>query len=817
MSIRKSFFCRSYRIFLERNYFCKKTIVVNRITDSLELMKRKRHNSVFIIMDKDNVDTDAFENLKRCLKKTKLKYYIFNNIKDFSKTVEKAKKLYKDNSCSCLIGFGSSLALDYAYKFSGFIKNKDYFITVPVTFELNNNLYRTCEDVVVLKGKLTKNISKSDMSINIINVLDLALELYLDKSISRKKKYKLSNIIKDILDNIELACKNNNNFEAREIILKRSFELKNMLNEKYNGYCFTISDILSKKYNLKQELISSIIFPVLLSVYGNKAYKKIKKLSVFCNLVNDDCPREDAVLIFIERLKEINKRFNIPNYIKSLKEEDFYSIYVEFKNNINYLYNAPFLLKQFDVEKMLYSLTLDCDNSISRTVDIQREFFNSGGTLSIKNRKTLLKNLKNVIKRRRIEIVDALEKDLGKSEFESYMCEVGLTLSEISYMLKHLKKFTKDRIVKTPKSQFCSKSFVRACPYGVVLIMSPWNYPFLLSLEPLVDAIAAGNTVILKPSNYSKNTSLIIKEIIEEVFDRKYVSVVMGGREENSALLEEKFDYIFFTGSKTVGTFVLEKAAKNITPVTLELGGKSPCIVDKSANLKLAARRIVFGKFLNCGQTCVAPDYILCEESVKKDFLKYVFKEIERQFGKKPLNNHNYGKIINKKHYDRLIGLIDKDKVVYGGKTKDKELRIEPTVMDNVIYDDLVMQEEIFGPILPVLTFKNIDDVIADLKTKDKPLALYIFSKNKRVINKVTTRLLYGGGCVNDVIIHLATSNMGFGGVGSSGMGSYHGKDGFDTFTHYKSIVDKKNWIDLPMRYQPYKELNRLLIKLFLR
>lgn len=816
MSIRKSFICRSYRVFFERNYFCKKTIIVNKITSSLDLMKKK-HNSVFIIMDKDNVDKDAFDNLKRCLKKTKLRYYIFNNIKDFSKTCDKALKLYKDNSCSCLIGFGSSLALDYAYKFSSLIKYRDYFITIPVTFELNNSLYRSNEDVIVLKGKLTKNISKNEMSINIINNLSLAFDLYLDNSTSRKKQIKLSRIIKDILDNIEMACKNSNSFEAREIILNRCFELKCILNDKYNGYCYTISDVLSKRYGLRRELVSSIVLPSLLNVYGSYIYKKIKKLAVYCNLVVDDCPREDAVLILIERLKEINKRLNIPAFIKDLKEEDFYGLYNDVKKEVSYLYNEPCELNRFEIERLFYFLTIEDDKSINRTVNIQREFFNSGGTLSIDNRKFLLKKLKRVIKRRRLDIVDALEKDLGKSEFESYMCEVGLTLSEISYMLKHLKKFTKDKKVKTPLAQFHSKSYIKACPYGVVLIMSPWNYPFLLSLEPLVDAVAAGNTVVLKPSNYSKNTSLIIKEILDEVFDRKYVSVVMGGREENSLLLEEKFDYIFFTGSKAVGTYVLEQASKNITPVTLELGGKSPCIIDKSADLKMAARRIVFGKYLNCGQTCVAPDYILCEKNVKDDFLKCLYGEIERQYGKKPLNNYNYGKIINRKHYDRLISLIDKNKVVYGGKAKEKELRIEPTVMDNVTYDDLVMKEEIFGPILPILTFENIDDVISDLSNKDKPLALYIFSKNKKVIDKITSRISYGGGCVNDVIIHLATSNMGFGGVGSSGMGSYHGKDGFDTFTHYKSIVDKKNWIDLPMRYQPYKELYRLLIKLFLR
>ena len=307
-------------------------------------------------------------------------------------------------------------------------------------------------------------------------------------------------------------------------------------------------------------------------------------------------------------------------------------------------------------------------------------------------------------------------------------------------------------------------------------------------------------------------------KIIEECFPREYVAAVTGGRAENAALLEQKFDYIFFTGSQNVGKEVLRRAAEHLTPAVLELGGKSPCIVDASANVRLAARRIVFGKYLNCGQTCVAPDYILCEKSVKDEFLKAVIAEIKRQYGEEPLANGDYGKIINEKHFSRLLGLMDEKKVVFGGKADASACRIEPTVMDNVTFGDAVMGEEIFGPIMPIITFEDFNSVIDELKSKDKPLALYLFTSNKAHVKRVTAELSYGGGCINDVIIHLATTQMGFGGVGESGMGSYHGKDGFDAFSHYKSIVDKKTWIDLPMRYQPYKsKLYEKLLHLFLK
>ncbi len=455
---------------------------------------------------------------------------------------------------------------------------------------------------------------------------------------------------------------------------------------------------------------------------------------------------------------------------------------------------------------------------ISAITQKQREFFATHATLPLKTRIGMLKKLRANIKENEQEIAKAIYADLGKSAFESYICETGLVLSEISHMIKHIKSYAKDKTVPTPLAQFASRSYVKKMPYGVVLIMSPWNYPFLLTIGPLANAIAAGNTAVVKPSAYSPATSTIIKKIINEVFDEKYVAVIEGGREENTYLLDEKFDYIFFTGGKTVGKLVMEKASKHLTPVTLELGGKSPCIIDKSAKLDLAAKRIVFGKFLNLGQTCVAPDYILCEKSVKEKFVACLKKEIEKQFTKTPLTNADYGKIINKKHFDKIVSLIDKNKVVYGGKYDETTLKIEPTVMDNVTFEDAVMQEEIFGPVLPVLEFESIDTVIKTVNDNPHPLALYIFAEDKSVIKNVTSKCIFGGGCVNDVVIHLATSYMGFGGVGESGMGAYHGKCGFDTFSHSKSILDKKTFMDLPMRYQPYKsKLYEKLLHIFLK
>ena len=457
------------------------------------------------------------------------------------------------------------------------------------------------------------------------------------------------------------------------------------------------------------------------------------------------------------------------------------------------------------------------EQEINSLVNRQRKYFQTGATLPVSTRISALRRLYDAISKHEKEINEALRKDLGKSCFESYMCETGMVLEELSYMLKHTPHFAREKRVRTPLAQFHSRSCQKPSPYGVTLIMSPWNYPFMLTLSPLADALAAGNTAVVKPSAYSPHTSDVILRILSQCFEPKYVAVVTGGRAENTCLLREHFDYIFFTGSQTVGKEVMRNAAEHLTPVTLELGGKSPCIVDQTANIKLAARRIVFGKYLNCGQTCVAPDYIYCHRSVKDKLVSEVKKQIQKQYGKQPLSNPDYGKIINEKHFDRILGLIDKKKVVHGGSSDRKALRIEPTVLDNVTFSDAVMQEEIFGPVMPILVFDSLDEVIRNVNAMPHPLALYLFTSDNAAAKKVTSRCGFGGGCINDTIIHLATTEMGFGGFGESGMGAYHGKIGFDTFSHYKSIVDKKTWIDLPMRYQPYRKGDEKLVRFFLK
>lgn len=461
------------------------------------------------------------------------------------------------------------------------------------------------------------------------------------------------------------------------------------------------------------------------------------------------------------------------------------------------------------------------EQEIKTILNRQREYFTTGATLSERFRREQLGKLKTSLQRHEADLDLALQQDLGKSRMESYMCEIGLTLSELTWMQKHLIGLMKEKRVPTPLSQFAARSFRSPSPYGTVLIMSPWNYPVLLTLDPLIDAIAAGNTAVVKPSAYAPATAAVLQKIIEECFPVEHVAVVTGGRAENQALLQQKFDMIFFTGGKTVGREVLRHAAEYLTPVTLELGGKSPCIVDATANIQLAARRIVFGKYLNCGQTCVAPDYILCDSRIHNQLVDAIRSEINRQFGENPLQNPDYGKIINEKHFHRLLGLIAPDKTVCGGQYDEQTLRIAPTVMTNVTWEDAVMGEEIFGPILPVLTYDGRQDfiswVIRCVEEHPHPLALYLFSEDKKSKRRILDQCHFGGGCINDTIIHLATSAMPFGGVGESGMGGYHGKTGFETFSHYRSIVDKKTWMDLPIRYQKYNERKEKLLRLFLK
>lgn len=445
----------------------------------------------------------------------------------------------------------------------------------------------------------------------------------------------------------------------------------------------------------------------------------------------------------------------------------------------------------------------------------QRSYFGSGRTLPVPARVAALEKLRLGIRRYEAKIAAALKSDLNKAPLESYMTETGLVLDELGYLIKMTPKWARDKRVPTPLAQFRSVSLIHPEPYGVVLVMSPWNYPFMLALEPLAGAIAAGNCVVVKPSAYAAETSKVIGALIGELFDPGFVAVVQGGRAENQALLDEKFDYIFFTGGTQVGRLVLGKAAVHFTPVTLEMGGKSPCIVDKSANIRLAARRLAFGKFLNAGQTCVAPDYVLVHRDVKAELVSELKKNVTAFFGPDPLDCEDYPKIINEKHLHRLLGLLEGAHVLLGGEARGE--RIAPTVLDGVDGDSPVMGEEIFGPILPLLEFDRLDEAVSFIKARPKPLALYLFTTDKGVERRVLDTVSFGGGCVNDCVVHLATHHMPFGGVGGSGMGSYHGRSSFDTFSHYKSVLKKANWLDLPMRYHPYSEGKRRLIRKFLR
>lgn len=448
---------------------------------------------------------------------------------------------------------------------------------------------------------------------------------------------------------------------------------------------------------------------------------------------------------------------------------------------------------------------------IETIIQKQREFFNSGITLDYDFRKKSLLKLRSALLKKQNEIINAFKKDFNKCEFDVISTEFAMVIIEIDYMLKHLKKLMKPKRKKTHLFNFPSKGYIYNDPYGVCLIMAPWNYPLQLALSPLVGAIAAGNTIVLKPSNYSYNVSLVIKDILKD-FNEDYIYVVLGGRDVNTDLLDNRFDFIFFTGGYNVGKIVMERASKYLTPVCLELGGKSPCIVCNDADLSIAAKRIVWGKYLNAGQTCVAPDYLLIDKNIKNSFIELLITEIKKQNYIDNKLRDDFCYIINDKHVERLKTLLDENKTIFGGHFNNRLL--EPTIMDNVSFDDPIMQEEIFGPILPIIEYDDLGDVVQLLKTKEKPLALYLFTKNKKYISQVMNNISFGGGCINDTIMHLTNDQLPFGGVGHSGMGSYHGEQSFCTFSHQKSILVKGK-LELNTKYPPYKKSNLKLVKKF--
>ncbi|XCF07894.1 aldehyde dehydrogenase [Tamlana crocina] len=456
--------------------------------------------------------------------------------------------------------------------------------------------------------------------------------------------------------------------------------------------------------------------------------------------------------------------------------------------------------------------------SIPNILAAQKDFFALQKTKEVHFRIDLLKALKTEIQRNEQAIYDALKKDFKKSEFETFLSEFGLVISELNLAIKNLKKWSKPQRVKSSILTFPSSDYIYKEPYGNVLIIAPWNYPFLLALSPLIMAIAAGNTVVLKPSELTQNTSKLLTKIISTVFPKEITISIEGDAETATQLLAQKWDYIFFTGSVSVGKIVAKAAAKHLTPVTLELGGKSPCIIDGSIDLKLTARRLAWGKFLNGAQTCIVPDYVFVHSNIKSDFIEILKAEIIKMYGENPKTSPDFPRIINQKHFDRLNNLLKNKTIVFGGETDEKMLYISPTIVDNPSFESPIMNEEIFGPILPILSYNSESDIKKIILNQPKPLAFYVFSKHKSFVEKMLKTYSFGGGVVNDTLIHFGNQNLPFGGVGSSGMGQYHGKYGFDTFSHHKSVIKRGTWFDPSLRYAPYKDklnLVKTLFKLF--
>ncbi|WP_410982527.1 aldehyde dehydrogenase [Bacillus cereus] len=456
-------------------------------------------------------------------------------------------------------------------------------------------------------------------------------------------------------------------------------------------------------------------------------------------------------------------------------------------------------------------------DNIQQLIQEHRQFFHNDYTKSLQFRLKQLEKLKISIQQYENQVLSALYQDLHKSEFEAYAAEIGFTLNSISFIMKYLKQWMKPQKVKTPIHFLPSKSYIIKEPYGTVLIIGPFNYPFQSLIEPLIGAIAAGNCVVLKPSENAPNVSAVINKIISETFDKQYIRVIEGDRETTSLLIHAPFDHIFFTGSVQVGKIVMEAAAKNLIPVTLELGGKGPAIVDETANLDIAAKRIIWGKFINAGQSCIAPDYVIAHKSVKVKLISKMKEVITSFYGLDVSKSNDYGRIVNDKQFDRLISILEQDQnhIIFGGNSSRSDLYIEPTLLEAKSWDDAAMKEEIFGPILPIMEYNDLDKVIHMINNHPKPLALYVFTENKNVEKQVLGRISFGGGCVNDTMSHMANLHLPFGGVGNAGFGSYHGKHSFDTFTHRKSILKKSSRIDLRFIFPPYRNKIKILRKIF--
>ncbi len=856
MNFFRKLYCRTFqtifRLAIPLMPYRTPTLLHN-CADAAALIKSKGKHRAFIVTDAGVRAHGVLKPVTDALGEAGIECEIFDKtpVNPTISAIEEALKLYREKGCDCLLAVGGGSPMDCAkgvcarlikpkkslLKMKGILKvmgKQPLFIAVPTTagtgsettiaavitddkthYKFTVLSFCLAPRYALLDPVMTRTLPPAQTAETGLDALTHAVEAYIGRSTTRFTRTRAVNAVTLIKDNLLPAYENGNDLTARKNMQIAAFDAGLAFTISYVGYVHAVAHSLGGMYNYPHGRTNATLLPFILEKYGKSCHKRLAKLARKSG-VSDEKSDEKAAKAFIAWIRMLNEKTGIPSSL-AIREQDIPVMARNADAEANPLYPVPKLMNAEALQELYRGIRTWEELASADKLAMQRAYFESGQTLSVKGRKKLLKKLYAAIKEHEEEINAALMSDLGKSASESYMCETGMTLAEISFMRKHIGKYAKAKRVKTPLAQFHAKSFVFPSPYGCVLVMSPWNYPFLLTMEPLVDAIAAGNCVIVKPSAYSPATSAVMKKLIQEVFPPERADVVLGGRAENRELLDLPFDKIFFTGSVAVGKEVMRHAAERLIPVTLELGGKSPCIVNETADIKLAAKRIVFGKFLNCGQTCVAPDYILVHKNVEKRLLAELERQIIKQFGREPLKNPDYGKIINEKHFARIKALIDPEKICCGGETDAEHLRIAPTVLKDVTRRDAVMQEEIFGPVLPVLTYTDEEELIGSINENGAPLALYIFTADKKKAKKFISRVHFGGGCVNDVVIHLATSNMGFGGFGMSGMGSYHGKDGFDCFTHKKSIVDKKTWIDLPMRYQPYKKSSDKLIRFFLK
>lgn len=820
--------------------------ILNSTEDIADILKKNKISRVILVTDKGIRALGLTAPLERHLAEQNITCHVYDKTvaNPTSENVEEALVLYRDKDCRGIIAFGGGSSMDCAkvlgarvvcpkkplHKMAGLVKickRIPLLIAVPTTAGTGSettvasvivdsathhkyviNDFCLIPKYAVLDPKITVGLPPHLTATTGMDALTHAVEVYVGRSKTKGTKAASTEAVKLIFENLECAYNNRTDIKARGNMLRASYLAGTAFTKSYVGYVHAVAHTLGGKYGVAHGLANAVLLPHVLRAYGKNVHDSLSELAKSVGLVSEDATMTEAAEKFISHIEKMNERMNIPTKLDCIRREDIPAMSVLADKEANPLYPVPVLWDAEELEP-LYLLAYDEGNdekSIEDKIKEQKDFFVSGETLSHKARINALDRLDRAIEKYESEIYSALKTDLGKSETESFMCEVGLVRAEINWMRKNLRRLMKPTRKKTPLAQMVADSTVTSHPYGTVLIMSPWNYPILLTLEPLVDAIAAGNTAVVKPSAYSPATSSVVRRIITEALPPQWACVVEGGRKENRNLLNCHFDKIFFTGSKEVGKEVMRSAAEHLTPVALELGGKSPCIVDKTAKIDLAARRIVFGKFINCGQTCVAPDHIICDNAIRDRLVEAIKKEIVRQFGERPLENADYGKIITEKHYNRLVGLIDKEKVVIGGDSDPSTCRIAPTVMTNVTRDDAVMQEEIFGPILPILTYTDLSAALDEIESLPHPLALYCFTEDKKAVDLVMKKCRFGGGCINDCIIHLASSEMPFGGVGESGMGHYHGKYGFDEFSHKRGVVDKKTWIDLPPRYQPYTQ-----------